>query len=920
MIENRALLASAGSGKTFALSIRYLALLFLGVNATNILAATFTKKAANEMKERILNFLNELEQKKEVIAELEKLTNFSAKELLEKKFDVLKKFLAQTNYITTLDSFFYSILQSSSYYLDIDPNFTIKENIHDDLNEVFLDTIKREGKLVSFVKLSYNLNKRKSKDLMNLFENIYLIEAILPNTTYNLQELLSIEQKIKKKKNECKELLLKANANKSALKNCEEKDITKFVEKSFFQKSSLFEHNHFKKALKQEPKIDDIFQELKDIIQSYFNAKEATILHYLFDLYEVYKDVRLTQIRAKNALDFNDVLYLTWRLLYHHINKELLQFKLDTKFHHILLDEFQDTSSLQYLLLEPLLEEIFAGSGQNEFRSFFYVGDTKQSLYRFRGGQEELFDYVAEKYDIKIEQLEKNYRSYKNIVEFVNKVFASKIANYKKQIPIKENEGYIEVEKEIEKEKLLEKVLEKINFLQNSGVMLKDIAVLTFTNNDGVILQEFLATNNIKALLKTSSSLKHNPKIASLVKVLEYIAKKALHKEKLELLLEAFCQKIDKKIDDIKKDIDILDATSKPFELLHILIKKFGYFENDLNILKLLEFAKDYDNLYEFLYEFEHSNINLASKDEEGLTIMTVHGSKGLEFDYVILLDRLGFRANSSNLLLYRYENPLAIEKVFYKKKSRENFDKTYHQTLEQEKKAKEKDLINLLYVAFTRAVKGLIILEKKSKQKSEFEILSLQECKYGTIEKSQKTQANTKKPLEVTISKYGMQELIKEQEEEKKEKAHDIKAVNFGIALHYALEMVDFYNPNFKLLEDILKERYLYLLEEDEINDIIARIRMLLTNKSFLGLIKDKKLFKEQSIAYNGHFFQIDLLADDENKAVIFDYKSSYDKEYQYKKQVQKYMKMVQTIKNKAVCGFLLYLLKDRVEIVEVT
>ncbi len=916
MIKNTALLASAGSGKTFALSIRYLALLFLGENPANILAATFTKKAANEMRERIITFLNHLEQRDEIIDELSKLTNLSKEELLEKKQKVFKKFLSHSNYITTLDSFFYTILQSSSYYIDINPNFSIKENTHLNLIEFFLKELEKENKLNSFVKLSINLNKRRSKDLLSLFEDIYQLEAILPKTNYDVKNLNIIEQKITQIKSECQKLLEEAKASQSALKNCKESDFAKFIEKSFFAKESLFDHNHFKKAVQKEPTIDEKFKTLKQFIKQYLKEKEETILHYLFDLYEIYKRVRLSQIRAKNELDFNDVLYLSYRLLYHFINKELLHFKLDTRFKHILLDEFQDTSSLQFLLLKPILEEIFAGYGQSEFRSFFYVGDTKQSLYRFRGGQEELFDFVAKKYKISLEYLENNYRSYKKIVEFTNNVFSSKINGYKNQNPIKDKVGFVEVIKKIPNEKLLETLLEKITFLQENEVVLKDIAILTFTNKDGLSVQEFLQKKGIKAILKTSNSLKNNPKIASLVKVLEYLTKKALNQEE-PLLLEAFSQKTKKSKEEILEFLSTLEATMKPFDLLHNLIEKFGYFENDLNILKLLEFAKDFDNLYEFLDEFERSNINLASPREDGLIIMTIHGSKGLEFDYVLLLDRLGGSAPNSNMLLFEYENPIKIKQIFYKSSKRENFDSAYKRVKEEEKSAQEKDKLNLLYVAITRAIKGLIILEKNKEgiQKSEFEILGLKSIKIGEIEPSKELEQIQKEPLKVVISSYGVQELL----EESKEKAYDIKAVHFGIALHFALEMVDFFNPDFILIQKLLENRYHYLLSQDEIQDIINRVRMLVKKSQFLDLIQNKKLFKEQSLVFNERFFQIDLMASDKEKDIIFDYKSSKEESFKHQKQVQNYMKLVQKINQKEVQGFLVYLLPEKIEIVEV-
>ncbi len=148
--------------------------------------------------------------------------------------------------------------------------------------------------------------------------------------------------------------------------------------------------------------------------------------------------------RRRNTLSFDDTIYLTYQLLKRHMDRDFLYFKLDSTFKHILLDEFQDTSIVQFLLLEPLLDEIF--SGGDDFRTLFYVGDTKQSLYRFRGGREELFFKVAKRYGVDIVHMDTNYRSSKLIVDWINRWFMDKIEGYFPQKSFKEDTlGYVEV-------------------------------------------------------------------------------------------------------------------------------------------------------------------------------------------------------------------------------------------------------------------------------------------------------------------------------------------------------------------------------------------------------------------------------------------------------------------------------------------
>ena len=191
------------------------------------------------------------------------------------------------------------------------------------------------------------------------------------------------------------------------------------------------------------------------------------------------------------------------------------------------MDEFQDTSFLQYKILEPLIKEILSGD-QTKFKTFFYVGDTKQSIYRFRGGKRELFDYVAKSNKVlEVEVLNTNYRSSENIINFVNELFL-KIPNYEyfKQESIAQN-GYVEVfeDEALEEEEKFVNIAKKIEELQSLGVNSNDIAILTYTNDDVLSLYYYLKQKfpDMKISTEMTSKLINQQNVKAIINAIKYV-------------------------------------------------------------------------------------------------------------------------------------------------------------------------------------------------------------------------------------------------------------------------------------------------------------------------------------------------------------------------------------------------------------
>ena len=201
---------------------------------------------------------------------------------------------------------------------------------------------------------------------------------------------------------------------------------------------------------------------------------------------------------------------------------------------------------------------------------------------------------------------------------------------------------------------------------------------------------------------------------------------------------------------------------------------------------------------------------------------MTVHGSKGLEFEYVILLDKLTRKNSDKSALIYHYNDQLYIDKILYRIKGRENFDVSYKRIMDARKVSELKDRKNILYVALTRAVEGLIVLRKPKDSifdEINMEPMSVGELQVESIHESKKTLPERVK--ELSISNYGTQEVLSADEEEEK----DYEAILFGTALHYTLEMLGTFNEESLASAMIsLKNRYGQQLLDSSIEQIAYR------------------------------------------------------------------------------------------------
>ncbi len=893
--------ASAGSGKTFALSVRYISLLFMGESPSSILAATFTNKAAAEMRQRVVDSLRNLGDNEAFLNAVLVETGLSREELFRKQPEVLARFLSHTSFIVTLDSFFSSILRSASLELGLEPDFVTKEQGTDELEKHFLDEVQANALLSNLVKLAIDIEDKRFGKIFDLMQNFYKVDPLLPEQKKSSLVLAKQEEVCEALRLKMIKALECVGAATRCMKQFETKSIKELFAKTLFEKETLGEHSWYKKVANDE--IEGFYAYLKIELAKWAEAREAIVLENLFNIYAYYRNANITNAKSSGVLSFDDLTYFTYRLLYESISKEFLYFKIDSRFKHILLDEFQDTSTLQFLLLKPLIDEIFAGSGQSEFRSFFYVGDTKQSLYRFRGGVEELFDKVAHDYGVEILPMDTNYRSSKNVVEQVNRWFEPSMKGY---VPQKSregaSEGYVEV---VESEELIDEAVKQAKRLLDLGVDVDDIAFLVSTNKDGQTLQEACQNVGIETLLKTSSSLKNMPKIAALVAMTEYL----FFGEKIDA--QAMLLHVGKSLEEV--DLSWFSAFMSPLQVIDRLIREFGYFDEDLNVLKLLEFASNYSDIPTFVEEFHTSSIAVASNTVYGAKIMTIHGSKGLEFEYVILLDKLTRKNTDKSALLYHYDESLYIDKILYRTKGRENFDSEYAQIMEERKISSAKDSMNVLYVALTRAVEGMIVIRKP--KDSLFDALGMKVMSVGVLKTVGVNPCVDPKIIKeasnITITNYGTQESPEKPEEDEK----DYEAILFGTALHYALEMLaQFDERSLHMARVAVQNRYGQQLTKKSMDEIAQRVRDLIADEAFQTLLEGAKVRKEQSLSFEGEVKQIDLFLEYENHNLVIDYKSSKKYGLKHQNQVEYYKKAIAHITGKRTEGMIIYLLDKEI------
>lgn len=893
--------ASAGSGKTFNLVVRYLSLLFMGASPSKVLALTFTNKAATEMQERIVETLSELEKRDELDV-IAKVTNQTKIEILSQKKEVLHKFLNADLKIMTLDKFFAKILRKFSLHMGLMPNFTTFASQHEQkLFERFLDEVSVKMQEDTLIDLSLMMDKRVS-DIFVLLQELYSKLSEIKQLSFTPLSHFEYEKKVMASHEKIASHILTCKDASSTVKDAvDSKNIQELLKKSWLSRESL-DYSTFKKCYQSF--LDEYLQEIKENITLYMQAKEQSFFHSLLLLLDAYVQAKKGLAKELGELGFDDIATFVHELLTQRIESEFLYFRLDAKIEHILLDEFQDTSVLQYEILRPLIKEVISGHGLHENGSFFFVGDVKQSIYRFRGGVSALFDFVKHDNGVKVESLKVNYRSQKEVVNFVNSLFKSRIAGYQEQ-SVRESAqgGYVEV---IHSDELLQNAHEIVQNLLNLGANIDEIAILCMTNSDGMEVESYLKEQNIEVVTETTTKIINQKIIQALIEYLKYI------RFDEEIYRHNFFALISQELSPIyKPDLNRLSLK----EIVHDVINRYGLYSGEFHVLRFMEMLGGYKDIEQFLFEYERDDMSAAASDLRGVRVLTVHKSKGLEYEHVVVMDRLKKAPVSRAPIIYEYEG-ITLENIYLRMKERDELDEVYANALQKEKNLSEQDNLNALYVAFTRARNSLFIIAKE--KGSVFEQLDLHEISSGTLHVNPLEKKQEPEYVALNYQKlyYGTQSNILEVAK----KEDDSKAITFGLALHYYLEMMqEFTQENAIQGFQAMLNRYGMLLDDEEIADIQNRIAQLLENKRFLELCNGECL-REQGMLVDGELRFMDLLVErDDGSFNVIDYKSSEYINENHIQQVRGYIKAVKRITSEEVRGYLCYIRRDEVVIRQV-
>ncbi|MDA7817202.1 RecB-like helicase [Sulfurimonas sp.] len=904
LVNNLAYEASAGSGKTFMLVVRYLSLLFKGAEPSKILALTFTNKAASEMQERIVQTLEELETRGE-LDEIAKVTELSHDFLLQNRQRVLNEFLNAHTKIMTIDSFFTSILRKFSLYASLMPDFSTFASQHElKLLSRFLNEVSVAGKKDTLVTLSLQ-SKKRITDIFTLLDEFYIKFSELKDIEFTKQDYKQYEEEALVYMSELRAIVESCEAASSTAKKGVSAESFEDVAAKAWLSRETMEYSTYKKCF--TPAMDDLLVKIQEAVKKQNRAKEQNFFYSIKELVDIYIKSKKALYMDDSELSFSDVTSLVHEILNLIDDSEFLYFRLDSQIEHMLLDEFQDTSILQYEILKPLINEITSGSGIFDNGSFFFVGDVKQSIYRFRGGVSALFGAVKDENNTETQKLLTNYRSQKEVIEFVNSVFIDKIKDYSPQLVREEaSGGFVEV---TQNDELLEETCEQVQKLIALGADVNEIAILCATNGDGGKIKEALESLHVDVVTETTTKLINQKNVKSIIEYLKYLYFNQ------EIYKHNFFSLISQEVRQIKR-VDFNEV--KLLDIVKNVIKEYGLFFDDFNLIRFLNTIAAQSDIEALLFEYERIDTSAASSELNGVRVLTVHKSKGLEYEHVIVMDRLKKAPPARDAIIYEYDN-ITLKNIYLRIKGRDAIDKQYANALAKEKLLVKEDSLNALYVAFTRARDTLVVI-KKSKD-SIFDILDL-ECKSsGKLHVEMKPHISRtscdKENLEFTNLYYGTQSDILTLESEQ---ADDLKAINFGLSMHYMLEMLaSFQEQHVESAKDMMINKFGYTLESSEIRDIENRVQLLLQNSEFKTLTSGE-CYREKAIRYKKNLRYIDLLVKSDSGAWnVIDYKSSTGYSEHHLKQVRYYVKAIEEITGDEVKGYICYLLKDGVKLIAV-
>lgn len=1011
--------ASAGSGKTHKLTGFFLELMFNeDINFNEILAVTFTNKATAEMKGRIieqLNLLSETPEKSDYLSALSqngKRNNNYIKTVAKDKLGKILNEYADFN-ISTIDSFFQRVVRdlarelnvAGGLELELDSEAAIQEGVRRFLAS--LNDRENKEKLKWMIDFSNHVIEEGSgwdfrNDLLSLAKSMLNseefkqyrneIEEFASNRKYIDEYSDRLKSIVKTWKSDLKSAAEQAldairamgitindfyygtSSGLAILNSWANNDFSGELPKRFIEKAENRD-KWFKKEKGQtypdSPKLQELLQLCVTLADK--NSKRyrnyLTAVHILDNFHQLCIMADLDR-HMKDYCDEEGIMLLssTPELLARLVKDDDAPFiyeKIGTKLRSYMIDEFQDTSQLQWTNFKPLLNEAVGQSTKN-----LIVGDVKQSIYRWRGGDWRLLDHEIlhfhpEQQEVNDKDLRCNYRSEATVVDFNNKFFKALATslddrcNTKEVSRIYENvaqefapkkrdkfaadgvtrPGLVEItlfdvpkgEKDIDI--AMSMLPEQVRKLQGMGYALKDIAVLCRRNKECEAAAKALLQSGIDIISNEALVISARPVIQAIISQLEFIQdpKSAVAKAVADYNMENIETM---PMEPGRTDAPLYEMCQGIINALpaKILKSEEPFIEAFLDLI--LDYtSKNNGSLQAFLdwWETSGKKKSIATSDEQdAVSIMSIHKSKGLGMPAVIVpfaAWEMDINTQHGGDLIWceptvePFITPCKVHLPITTSKELSNT--IFADEFAEERLCSIIDNVNTAYVAFTRAKQALIIMAPKSGSKKDASTLNVflsdytdgESKTYGTMEgvelpkrnESQVTANISGDGKDAPVPSTTLPDLVMRHE-------NTNEARERGNMIHRALQDV----TDIETMPEAVHRLYhCEVLSEDAMPE--AEMLELLTEKLSQPEIapwfaNGNNVMNEMSlIDKDGSVHRPDRVIIDGKHVTVIDYKTGSDHKG-YRPQVARYMRILKQMGFTKVSGYLWFIETDNV------